>query len=154
MTRVLVAYFSASGVTEHAAKEIASAVGADLFEIYPAEKYTEADLDWRDHHSRSTLEMTDPSSRPAMVKKNLDLSGYDTVFVGFPIWWGVEPRIVDTFFESYDFTGKTMIAFATSGGSGMAEADRSVKEHCPKGNWKKGALVNHGAGSWASSVLA
>ena len=117
MSRILVAYFSASGVTARAAKEAAEAVGADLYEIRPAEPYTEADLNWMDKKSRSTLEMKDPASRPAIGTRAENMEQYDTVLVGFPIWWYVEPRIVDTFLESYDFTGKTLIPFATSGGS-------------------------------------
>ncbi len=117
MSKILIAYFSASGVTGRAAKEIAEAVGADLYEIRPEQPYTAADLDWRNKQSRSSLEMTDPDSRPAMAGPMPDLGEYDTVFVGFPIWWGVEPRVVDTFLDRNGFEGKTMIPFATSGGS-------------------------------------
>ena len=109
MSKILVAYFSAGGVTARAAEEIAAAVGGDLYEIAPAEPYTAADLDWRDKGSRTTREMTDPASRPALGVPLPDLSGYDTVFVGFPIWWGVEPRAVDTFLDGGNFTGKKMI---------------------------------------------
>ena len=153
MSRILVAYFSASGVTARAAKEAAEAVGADLYEIRPAEPYTEADLNWMDKKSRSTLEMKDPASRPAIGTRAENMEQYDTVLVGFPIWWYVEPRIVDTFLESYDFTGKTLIPFATSGGSGISEAEKSLREHCPKASWKQGKLVNSGAAAWAKSVL-
>ena len=153
MNKILVAYFSASGVTAGAARKIAEAVGGDLFEIRPEESYTAADLDWRNKKSRSSLEMTDPDSRPAMAAPAPDMARYDTVFVGFPIWWGVEPRVVDTFLESYDFSGKTLIPFATSGGSGISRAEKSLEEHCPKGNWKRGRLVNSGAAAWAKSVL-
>ena len=153
MSKILVAYFSASGVTAHAAKEIADAVEGDLFEIEPVERYSDADLDWTDKHNRSTLEMQDETSRPAIRNKVNNMADYDIVFVGFPIWWGVEPRVVDTFFDSYDFSGKTMIAFATSGGSGMTHANESVRKHCPSGNWKNGALVNRAAGKWAKSIL-
>lgn len=153
MTKILVAYFSASGVTRRAAREIADAVQGDLVEIEPVDLYTDADLDWSDKHSRSTLEMQDATSRPAMKHVVKNMEDYDTVFVGFPIWWGVEPRIVDTFFDSCDFHGKTMIAFGTPGGSGMTKADESVKQHCPSGNWKKGAIVNRNAGKWAKAQL-
>ena len=153
MSRILVAYFSASGVTARAAKEAAEAVGADLYEISPAEPYTEADLNWMDKKSRSTLEMKDPASRPAIGTRAENMEQYDTVFVGFPIWWYVEPRIVDTFLESYDFAGKILIPFATSGGSGISGAEKSLREHCPKANWKQGQLVNSGAAAWAKSVL-
>ena len=111
MSKTLVAYFSASGVTARAAKEIADAVGADLYEIAPAQPYTAADLDWTDKKSRSTAEMNDPGCRPEIAGTVEDMDQYDTVFVGFPVWWYVEPRIVDTFLESYDFSGKTLIPF-------------------------------------------
>lgn len=153
MKKTLVAYFSASGTTAHTAKEIAEAVGADLYEIRPAKAYTVADLDWNDKKSRSTVEMNDPACRPEIAGKVENMDQYDTVFVGFPIWWYVEPRIVDTFLESYDFSGKTVSPFATSGGSGIGGADKSLREHCPKANWKQGKLVNSGAAAWAKSVL-
>ena len=153
MNKILVAYFSASGVTRRAAKEIADAVGGNLFEIEPVEHYSDADLDWTDKQSRSTLEMQDETSRPAIRNKVNHMDDYDTVFVGFPIWWGVEPRVVDTFFDSYDFSGKTMIAFGTSGGSSMTMADESVRKHCLSDNWKQGAIVNRNAGKWAKRVL-
>ena len=154
MSRILVAYFSASGVTARAAKEAAEAVGADLYEIRPAEPYTEADLNWMDKKSRSTLEMKDPASRPAIGTRAENMEQYDTVLVGFPIWWYVEPRIVDTFLESYDFTGKTLIPFATSGGSGISKAQKSLQEHCPAANWKQGQLLNgSSAAGWAKNIL-
>ena len=153
MKKTLVAYFSASGVTERAAKEIAGAVDADLYEILTAQPYTDADLDWTDKKSRSTAEMNDPACRPEIAGTVENMEQYDTVFVGFPIWWYVEPRIVDTFLESYDFSGKTVIPFATSGGSGIGGAEKSLREHCPKANWKQGKLVNSGAAAWAKSVL-
>ena len=153
MAKTLIAYFSASGTTAHTAKEIAEAVGADLYEIRPVQPYTAADLDWNDQRSRSTAEMNDPACRPEIAEAVENMEQYDTIFVGFPIWWYVEPRIVDTFLESYDFSGKTVIPFATSGGSGIGRAEKSLREHCPKANWKQGKLVNRGAGVWAKSVL-
>ena len=153
MSKTLIAYFSASGVTARAAREMADAIGADLYEICPAAPYTAADLNWMDKKSRSTLEMNDPACRPAIASQVERMEQYDTVFVGFPVWWYVEPRIVDTFLESYDFTGKTMIPFATSGGSGISKAEKSLREHCPGGNWKKGRLVNSGAAEWAGTML-
>ena len=153
MSKTLVAYFSASGVTARVAKEMAESVGADLYEIRPAEPYTSADLNWMDKKSRSTVEMNDPASRPAIAEPVQDMAQYDTVFVGFPVWWYVEPRIVDTFLESYDFSGKTLIPFATSGGSGIAQAERSLKEHCPAAAWKSGRLLHRGAAAaWAKSL--
>lgn len=152
--KVLVAYFSASGVTARTAKEMADAAGADLYEIRPEEPYTSADLDWMDKKSRSTLEMNDPDCRPAVAEPVRNMEQYDTVLVGFPIWWYVEPRIVDTFLENYDFAGKTMIPFATSGGSGIAKAEKSLQAHCPDAAWKKGQLLNgSGAADWAKRVL-
>lgn len=131
MSKTLVAYFSASGVTARTAKEIAEAVGGDLYEIRPAQPYTSADLNWMDKKSRSTLEMKDEHSRPAIAGRVEDMAPYDTVFVGFPIWWYQAPRIIETFLESYDFTGKTVIPFATSGGSGMGKTADILRTVCP-----------------------
>ena len=153
MKKILVAYFSASKTTEHAAKEIAQAVGADLYEICPDKAYTAADLNWNDKKSRSTVEMNDPACRPKIAGTVEHMEQYDTVLIGFPIWWYVEPRIVDTFLESYDFSDKTLIPFATSGGSGIGGAEKSLREHCPKANWKPGKLVNSKAAAWAKSAL-
>ena len=121
MKKVLVAYFSASGTTKDVAEKLAKAANADLFEIKPVQPYTNADLDWTNKNSRSTVEMNNPSSRPAIAEKCKNMADYDTVLVGFPIWWYVAPTIIDTFLESYDFSGKTIIPFATSGGSGMGK---------------------------------
>ena len=127
MNRILVAYFSASGVTAAAAAELAKAEGADLFEIRPEELYTAADLDWRDQKSRSTLEMADLNCRPAIVGRVEDMAQYDAVFIGFPIWWGREPSVVDTFLDGYDFKGKKIIPFCTSGGSGMGKTAERIR---------------------------
>ena len=154
MSNILVAYFSASGVTAQAARSIAEAVGADVFEIEPTQPYPAADLNWNDSYSRSSVEMNDETCRPAIAGTVENLDAYDTVFVGFPIWWYVEPRIVDTFLEAYDFSGKIMIPFATSGGSGIGRAEKSVREHCPAGTWKCGGLVSaSSAGAWAQGAL-
>ena len=154
MSKKLVAYFSASGVTAKVAKTLASAIDADLHEILPVQKYTSADLDWTNKKSRSSVEMNDKSFRPAIANQIENMEQYDVVYVGFPIWWYVEPRIVDTFLERYDFSGKTVIPFATSGGSGIEKAERSLKSHCPQANWKKGKLLNHmDAAAWTKSVL-
>ena len=154
MKKVLVAYFSASGVTARAAKELAQALDADLYEIHPETPYTAADLDWTNKKSRSTVEMNDPACRPAIAEPVKNMEQYDAVFVGFPVWWYVEPRIVDAFLESYDFSGKTLIPFATSGGSGIAKAEKSLREHCPNASWKKGELLNaSGAAEWARRAL-
>lgn len=130
MSKVLVAYFSASGETARLAKTIAGVTGGDLFEIEPAQHYTAADLNWNDNTSRSTIEMRDPKSRPAVASKVADMAQYDTVFVGFPIWWYQAPRIIETFLEAYDFSGKTVIPFATSGGSGMGKTEMLLKPSC------------------------
>lgn len=127
MKKTLVAYFSASGSTAQLAKTIAEVTGGDLFEIKPEQPYTSADLNWNDKKSRSSIEMSDPNSRPAIATTVKNMDEYDTVFVGFPIWWYVAPTIINTFLESYDFSGKTVIPFATSGGSGMGKTDSVLK---------------------------
>ena len=126
MTKALVAYFSASGTTERVAERLAQAIGADLYEIEPAVPYTSADVDWRNKRSRSSIEMNDRGSRPAIATQVDDMASYDVVFVGFPIWWYREPSIVDTFMEAYDFAGKTVVPFATSGGSGIGDSGRNM----------------------------
>ena len=138
----LVAYFSASGVTGQTAKRLANAVNADLFEIKPAVPYTRADLDWTNKKSRSTVEMSDPDSRPEIAERCANMDDYDTVYIGFPIWWYVAPTVIDTFLESYDFTGKTLIPFATSGGSGMGKTLDVLKKVCPNADWRAGGIVN------------
>ena len=131
MNKILVAYFSASGETAKLAKTVAEVTGGDLFEIQPEVAYTAADLNWNDKHSRSTVEMNDAGSRPAIVNRVEDMAQYDTVFLGFPIWWYQAPRIIETFLESYDFSGKAVIPFATSGGSGMGKTAEILKAACP-----------------------
>ena len=140
--KVLVAYFSASGVTEGVAKQLAEVTGGDLHQIQPEQPYTEADLDWRDKQSRSTLEMQDKNSRPAITDKLTNMQDYDVVYVGFPIWWYTAPTIINTFMESYDFKGKTVIPFATSGGSDIKKACEDLKAAYPDVNWKEGKLLN------------
>lgn len=127
MEKTLVAYFSASGTTARAAKELAQAAGADLYEIKPAVPYTKDDLNWMDKQSRSSVEMNDKSSRPAIADRDAEISQYDTIFLGFPIWWYVAPTIVNSFLESYDFSGKRIILFATSGGSGFGKTVAGLK---------------------------
>ena len=128
---ILVAYFSAGGETAKLAKTIVEVTGGDLFEIVPETAYTAADLDWRDKHSRSTVEMQDDSRRPAIASRAENMAQYDTVFVGFPIWWYQAPRIIETFLESCDFSGKIVIPFATSGGSGMGKTAEILQKCCP-----------------------
>ena len=134
----LVAYFSASGETEKLARTIAGVTGGALFEIAPEPAYTAADLDWMDKKSRSTIEMNNPASRPAIAGKRDNMNDYDTVFVGFPIWWYVAPTIINTFLESYDLTGKPIIPFATSGGSDMGKTNEKLLPSC------KGAKLLNG----------
>ncbi|MBO7499076.1 MAG: NAD(P)H-dependent oxidoreductase [Bacteroidaceae bacterium] len=142
MKKVLVAYFSASGVTKGVAQQLAEVAGADLHEISPTVPYTEADLDWRDKQSRSTLEMQDKSSRPAITAKLKNMKDYDVIYVGFPIWWYTCPTIINTFMESYDMKGKTVIPFATSGGSTITKACDDLRATYPDVNWKEGRLLN------------
>ena len=130
MSKKLVAYFSASGVTKKLAEKLSAAVDADLFEIRPKVPYTKADLNWMDKQSRSTIEMQNPASRPELARTCKSIADYDTVFVGFPIWWYVAPTIVNTFLESCDLTGKTVVPFATSGGSGMGGTNKALAPSC------------------------
>lgn len=148
MSKVLVTYFSASGVTAKTANKLAKEVDGDLFEIEPKEKYTSADLNWMDKKSRSTVEMNDPASRPEIAKQVENMDMYDTVLVGFPIWWYVEPKIIDTFLDSYDFAGKTVIPFATSGGSGIENVEKNLQKEYPNINWGKGKLLNGSVKAW------
>ena len=141
--KVLVAYFSATGTTAEAAKTLAEVTGADLHEIKPEQPYTDADLDWQDKQSRSSVEMNDKHSRPAITDKIQNMQDYDTVYVGFPIWWYTCPRIINTFMEAYDFTGKIVIPFATSGGSDIKKACADLKTDYPDVRWKEGRLLNH-----------
>ena len=127
MKKALVAYFSASGVTAKLAERLADAIGADLSEIEPKARYTSADLDWRNKQSRSSVEMNDRSCRPEINRTVDDMAQYDVVFVGFPVWWYREPSIIDTFMEAYDFSGKTVVPFATSGGSGIGDSAANLQ---------------------------
>ena len=140
--KTLVAYFSASGVTKRTAQALAQAAGADLYEIKPEVPYTKADLNWMDKKSRSTLEMQDKSSRPAIIKGDLDVSGYDKILLGFPIWWYIAPTIINTFLESYDFSGKKIVLFATSGGSGFGKAVQYLQPSAPGASIREGKLLN------------
>lgn len=131
MNKRLVAYFSASGNTARLAKNLAEAAGADLYEIRPAVPYTSADLNWQNKQSRSSVEMSDHSSRPELADKNADIAAYDTIYVGFPVWWYIAPTIINSFLESYDFSGKKLILFATSGGSGFGKTVENLKSSAP-----------------------
>ena len=158
MSKKLVAYFSASGVTASLAKNLAAAIGADLFEIEPVIRYAKADLDWTNKTSRSSVEMNDKSSRPAVAKKLGNMSEYDEVFVGFPIWWYIAPTIVNTFLEGYDLAGKTIIPFATSGGSGMGETNEYLANSCKGAKLVEGKVLRRNACAdelkkWADEVV-
>lgn len=154
MRKILVAYFSASGATARAARKIAQATGADLYEIVPRSTYSAADLNWNDSASRTSLERANEAMRPELARPLPDMTAYDTVFVGFPVWWYVEPRIVDTFIERAELTGKTVIPFATSGGSGIAGAEERMRSLRPDVIWKQGKLLNGGdVAAWAKRAL-
>jgi len=142
MAKKLIAFFSASGVTAQAARSLAEAAGADLYEIKPAVPYTKADLDWMDKKSRSTLEMKDKNSRPAIADADARIADYDVIFIGFPIWWYIAPTIINTFLEKYDFNGKKIVLFATSGGSGFSKAVANLQPSAPKAKIVEGKLLN------------
>lgn len=142
MRKTLVAYFSASGVTKKVAEKIAAAVNGDLFQIEPAIAYSEEDLNWMNKNSRSSLEMSDKDFRPAMVKTELNLSEYDSILLGFPIWWYVAPTIINTFLESYDFSGKKITLFATSGGSGFGNTVQELRNSAPDAHIVEGKIMN------------
>lgn len=141
-SRVLVAYFSATNTTEGVAEHLANGLGADLYEILPEEPYTEADLNYNDNNSRTTIEMNDPAARPGISGSVEDMEQYDIVFIGYPIWWGEAPRIVNTFMESYDFSGKTIIPFCTSGGSGMGSSASNLEQLTSGAVWMEGRRLN------------
>ncbi|MBQ4464767.1 MAG: NAD(P)H-dependent oxidoreductase [Oscillospiraceae bacterium] len=143
MKKMLVAYFSATGVTAAAAKNLAEAAGADLYEIRPKVPYTHDDLNWQNKRSRSSVEMSDRSSRPALADQKADIASYDVIFLGFPMWWYIAPTIVNTFLESYDFFGKTIVLFATSGGSGLGDTAKYLKPSvAPSTNLIEGKVLN------------
>ena len=159
MSKTLVAYFSASGTTARIAKELAQAAGADLYEIRPETPYTKADLNWSDKKSRSSVEMSDKSSRPELADRNADIAEYDTILLGFPIWWYVAPTIINSFLESYDFSGKKIVLFATSGGSGFGRTVAGLKPSVAadtvitEGRILNGRQTAAGLKAWAESVL-
>ena len=140
--KILVAYFSATGVTARAAQNVAEATGGEVYAITPAKPYTDADLDWRDKHSCSSVEMNNPNARPAMGGERLDVSQYDIVFIGYPVWWNQAPRLINTFIESHNLKGKTVIPFATSGGSTISGSAATLRRTYPALEWKEGRLLN------------
>ena len=158
MSKTLVAYFSASGVTKSLATRLANAIGADLHEIQPKSPYTSADLDWLDKKSRSSVEMNNKSFRPEIANKVENMEQYDTIFVGFPIWWYVAPTIVNSFLEQYDLSGKVIVPFATSGGSGMGNTNKELLPSCSNAQLKEGKRFSTNASetelkAWAEKVL-
>ncbi len=158
MSSTLTAYFSASGVTKRTAENLAQAAGADLYEIKPAVPYTQADLDWMDKKSRSSVEMNDLAFRPELADKDADIAAYDRILLGFPIWWYVAPTIINTFLESYDFTGKEIILFATSGGSGFGKTVQALAPSCPGAHIREGRILNGNPSvdalkKWVDTVL-
>ena len=155
---LLVAVFSAGGKTKKVGEEIARIAGADFYEIVPRERYTAADLNWMNKKSRSSVEMNDPAARPEIAGDGVDMAAYDTVIVGFPIWWGVAPRIIETFLESYDLSGKKIIPFCTSGGSGVGHSDTALHKNAAGDvQWVKGSQINRPneakIRSWLEEVL-
>lgn len=154
MSKKLVAYFSASGTTKKVAEQVAQAAGADLYEIQPKKAYTKADLNWMDKKSRSSVEMADKSSRPELADTDADITAYDEILIGFPIWWYVAPTIINTFLESYDFSGKKIILFATSGGSGFGNTVKELKDSAPGAEIVEGKLLNRTSeiADWAASL--
>ena len=158
MSRKLVAYFSASGTTAKIAEQLSEAIGADVHEIRPKTKYTDSDLNWRDSNSRSSVEMKNKKFRPEIADDKIDISKYDTIFVGFPIWWYVAPTIINTFFESHDFAKKKIVLFATSGGSGFGKTAEELKVSLPdstkliEGRILNGNFTNKELSDWVDSL--
>ena len=152
--KTLVVYFSATGTTKGVAEQIASFTGADTYEITAAQPYTSDDLNYNDSDSRTTKEQNDKSARPEISSEKLDLAAYDTIYIGYPIWWGEEPRIMDTFVESYDFSGKTMIPFCTSGSSGIGSSGDNLEENAGSGNWLEGERLSSSSDieDWINSL--
>ena len=142
-TKMLVCYFSATGTTAEAAKRLAKIAGADIYEITPEARYTDADLDWRDSLSRSSVEMHNRSFRPAIVDSMPDMTKYDVIFIGYPNWWNTHPTVINTFIEANDFKGKTLVPFMTSGGSNILNSEKELKESYPGLNFAKGLLMNN-----------
>ncbi len=150
MSKILVAYFSPSGTTAKIAKSLAYAADADIYEIRPEKPYSHADLNWTNNQSRSAVEMNDLSARPELADKDADIAAYDKILLGFPIWWYVAPRIINTFLESYDLTGKDIILFATSGGSGFGKTAELLAPSCPGANLIEGKILN---GAFSAKAL-
>ena len=153
----LVVYFSATGTTAKAARTIAEVTGGTLYEIVPQQAYTSDDLDWNDRQSRSSVEMNNPQARPALKDTKLDIAAYNVVFIGYPIWWDQAPRIINTFIESHDLKGKTLVPFATSGGSGIGNSVKELRKAYPDLEWQDGKLLNRASRNtvqnWVGDVM-
>ena len=154
MSKILVAYFSASGVTKKVAEKLAALVNADIHEIKPKVPYTKADLNWMDKKSRSGVEMNDKTFRPEIVKEDLNLSSYDTILLGFPIWWYVAPTIINTFLENYDFSGKRIVLFATPGGSGFGNTIKELKPSAADAEIVEGKILNRASDAQLKDWIA
>ncbi len=154
MAKRLVAYFSASGVTKKTAEQVAKAAGADLYEIKPKTPYTKADLNWMDKKSRSSVEMADKTYRPELADTDAHIENYDEILIGFPIWWYVAPTIINTFLEAYDFSGKKITLFATSGGSGFGNTVRELQPSAPGAEIREGKLLNHAGSEVIADMIA
>lgn len=156
-SRILVVYFSATGTTAKVAEDIADIAGGDLYELVPVEAYTDDDLDWNDRQSRSSVEMNNSKIRPSLKGKMESIRNYDIVFIGYPIWWNLAPRIVNTFIENHDLKGKQLIPFATSGGSAITNSVNTLKRTYPDLDWKEGKLLNHAGRDtlqkWIESIV-
>ena len=156
-SKPLVVYFSATGTTAKAARTIAEITGGTLYEIVPQQVYTADDLDWNDRQSRSSVEMNNPQARPALKDTKLDVAAYDVIFIGYPIWWDQAPRIINTFIESHDLKGKTLVPFATSGGSGISNSVKELRKAYPDLEWQNGKLLNESNSNaiqnWVSDVM-
>lgn len=155
--RPLVVYFSATGNTARAARTIAEVTNGRLYEIVPQQTYTSGDLDWNDRRSRSSVEMNNPQARPALKETKNDIATYDIIFIGYPIWWNQAPRIINTFIESHDLKGKTLVPFATSGGSGIDNSVKELKNRYPDLKWQDGKLLNRASRNtiqeWTAGIL-
>ena len=155
--KALVVYFSATGTTAKAARTIAEVTGGTLYEIVPQQAYSSDDLDWNDRQSRSSVEMNDPQARPALKDAEPDVAACDVIFIGYPVWWDQAPRIINTFIESHDLKGKTLVPFATSGGSGITGSVRELKRAYPELEWQDGRLLNGASRNtvqnWVNDVM-
>lgn len=156
-SKPLIVYFSATGTTDKVARTIADVTGGTLYEIVPQQDYTSDDLDWNDKQSRSSVEMNNPQTRPALKDTKLDVAAYDVIFIGYPIWWNQAPRIINTFIESHDLKGKTLVPFATSGGSGIGNSVKELRKAYPDLEWQEGKLLNSASRNtvqnWVNDVV-